>query len=205
MNENATNGIDYGYDALNFDDVPNDMYFLNGVSQLVIQGEGFFDINASYPLGVKTAVEGKVSFVIDGLENIDEDQEIFIYDKDNDSYHDIRTEKFEVNLPVGTNHTRFALRFVNSKTLGTEENTASSIQIKHIKDTNTLVINNDVLDLTVEKVFIYNMLGQNIAVLKVENQDQKNIQLPVKISSAGVYIAKIKTSNGNISKKFIVN
>lgn len=205
MNEKATSGIDLGYDAFNFDNFPNDMYFLNGESQLVIQGEGYFNINASYPLGIKTAVEGKVSFVIDGLENFDEDQEIFIYDKDNDSYHDIRTEKFEVNLPVGTNHTRFALRFVNSKTLGTEENTLNTIQIRHSKETNTLVITNNLLDLTVEKVVIYNSLGQNTAILKVENQDQKNIQLPIKSLSSGVYIAKIKTSNGSISKKFIVN
>jgi hypothetical protein len=49
MNEKATAGIDAGYDGLNIDDFPNDMYFLNGDNQLVIQGEGYFDTNASYP------------------------------------------------------------------------------------------------------------------------------------------------------------
>ncbi|MFM9824692.1 LamG-like jellyroll fold domain-containing protein, partial [Flavobacterium sp.] len=207
MNEKATSGIDIGYDALNFDNYPNDMYFLNGENQLVIQGEGFFDVDSIYTLGVKTAVEGPVSFIIDAVENFDQDQEIYIYDKLNDSYHDIRYEKFEVNLPAGTNHTRFSLRFINSKALSNDDNMleTDAIQIKHIKEENRLVINNNMLDLTVEKVIIYNLLGQNIASMKVENQDQKNIQLPIKSISAGVYIAKIKTSNGSISKKFIVN
>jgi hypothetical protein len=38
------------------------MYFLNGDNQLVIQGEGYFDPNASYPLGVITDAEGKATF-----------------------------------------------------------------------------------------------------------------------------------------------
>ena len=67
MNEKATNGMDYGYDAINIDDFPNDMYFLNRENQLVIQGVGFFDANTSFPIGVKTDVEGKVSFIIDAI------------------------------------------------------------------------------------------------------------------------------------------
>jgi hypothetical protein len=87
MNEKATAGIDAGYDGLNIDDFPN-MYFLNGDNQLVIQGEGYFDTNASYPLGVKTDAEGKV--MIDGLENFDINQNIFIYDSTDSSYHNIK-------------------------------------------------------------------------------------------------------------------
>ena len=68
-----------------------------------------------------------------------------------------------------------------------------------------LVINNNLLDLTVEKVTLFNILGQSLATWKVENQEQQNIQIPVKNINAGVYIAKIKTSNGNMSKKIIIN
>jgi hypothetical protein len=38
----ATSGMDYGYDGLNFDSLPNDMYFINGANQLVIQGVAYF-------------------------------------------------------------------------------------------------------------------------------------------------------------------
>ena len=111
MNENATSGMDYGYDALNLDEFPNDMYFVNGENQLVIQGVGFFDANASYPIGVKTAVEGKVSFILDALENFSPEQTVYIYDNITDTYNDIKSGLFEVNLPVGVNDSRFSLRF----------------------------------------------------------------------------------------------
>ncbi len=118
MNEKATSGMDYGYDALNLDNFPNDMYFLNGENQLVIQGDGFFDVNATFPIGVKTDVEGKVSFSIDALENFNSEQPIFIYDSLTDTYNEIRNKLYEVNLPVGVNDNRFSLRF-KDKTFGT--------------------------------------------------------------------------------------
>lgn len=203
----ATKELDYGYDAINFDDIPNDVYFLIGENQLVIQGDGTFDPTESYPIGVKTDVEGKVSFMIDDLENFEENQEVYIYDKEKNSYHDIRNVKFEINMPKGINHTRFSLRFKNNNaSLAVEENIINEeIVIKYVQSGNLLQINNNKFDTTVEKVTVYNLLGQSMATMRVENQDQKNIQISFKNSSSGVYIAKIKTSNGNISKKFIVN
>jgi hypothetical protein len=56
MDDKATSGMDYGYDGLNFDSLPNDMYFINGANQLVIQGVAYFDADASYPIGVKTNI-----------------------------------------------------------------------------------------------------------------------------------------------------
>ena len=201
MNENATNGIDPGYDALIFDNFPNDMCFLKDENQLIIQGVGFFDESASFPIAVKTNVEGIVSFTLDGLENVDPNQAIYIYDGLSDTYHDIRNENFEVNMPVGTNYTRFSLRF--TVRLKVDSNTINDIPIKYIQNGNILVINNNLLDITVEKVTLFNIFGQSVTSWNVENQEQQNIQIPIKNISTGVYIAKIKTSNGNLSKKVI--
>lgn len=203
MDEKATSEMDYGYDSYNLDDFPNDMYFLNGENQLVIQGEGYFDVNASFPIGVKTNMEGNVSFVVDALENFDPEQAVYIYDKDTDTYHNIRNEKFEINMPIGVNETRFSLRF-KDKTLKVEQHSIHAIAVAHIQNANTLVINNKSLDITVEKVTLYNILGQFIATWKIENQEQQNIQIPIKSISSGVYIAKLKTSEGDLSKKIIV-
>ena len=204
MNEKATSAIDYGYDAINIDEFPNDMYFLNGGKQLLIQGEGFFDPNASYPIGVKTAVEGKVSFIVDALENFNAQQPIFIYDNLTNTYNDIRNGLFEVNLPVGKDHTRFSLRFTD-KTLKVEQNSISeTIQINHIQNGNILEIKNKSLDLKVENLTLYNILGQSVSTWEIENQDQQDIKIPIKSISSGVYIAKMKTLDGEISKKVIV-
>jgi uncharacterized repeat protein (TIGR01451 family) len=204
MNEKATSKMDYGYDSYILDDFPNDMYFLSGENQLVIQGEGFFDENGSYPIGVKTAVEGIISFTVDALENFNPEQPIFIYDNLTDTYHNIRSAKYEVNLPIGTNDTRFSLRF-KDKTLKVDEHAISeAIQILYIQNGNLLEIKNKSIDLTVEKVTLYNILGQSISTWKIENQDQQNIIIPIKPVSSGIYIAKLKTFDGEISKKFIV-
>jgi len=121
MNDDATHELDYGYDALSLDDIPNDMYLLNGENQLVIQGEGYFDVNATYPIGIKTDVKGNISFGIDALENFDSEQAVYIYDNDTDSYHNIRNEKFEISVAAGVNDTRFSLRFINKNNIGINE------------------------------------------------------------------------------------
>ena len=195
--------MDYGYDALNIDDFPNDMFFLVEDNQLVIQGVGAFDVNTSLPFGVKADAEGKVSFVIDALENFDPDQPIFIHDNLTDTYHNIRETKFEINLPAGENNTRFSLRF-KDKTLKVEQHSIEDIKITHVQNGNLLVINNNLLDVTVEKASLYNILGQSISTWNIENQNQENIRIPVKNLSSGVYVIKVKTTNDNFSKKIII-
>jgi hypothetical protein len=211
MNEKATSKMDYGYDAINLDDIPNDMYFLNDENQLVIQGEGYFDENASYPIGVKTAVEGKVTFTIDALENINGEQKIYIYDDETKIYNEIQKNSFEVNMPVGINNSRFSLRFKDKslstdKTLSLVENNTNTdgIKIAHIQNNNILKITNNSKETTVEKVTLFNINGQTIASWKIENQDQQNIQIQINTISSGVYVAKLKTTTGELSKKLII-
>ncbi|WP_426063035.1 LamG-like jellyroll fold domain-containing protein [Flavobacterium sp. DSP2-3-1] len=205
MDDKATSGIDDGYDGYINDDFPNDMYLLNREEQLVIEGEGFFDANASYPIGVKTDTVGKVKFMIDSSENFDKEQAFYIYDDMTGLYHNIRNEAFETNLTKGENKTRFSLRFTD-KTLRIADNTINNNDITaYLKNSNTLLINNNILDAMVKEVSLFNTIGQSITSWKIENQEQHNIQLPIKKISAGVYIAKIQTTKGNFSKKIIIH
>ena len=205
MDEKATSEMDLGYDGLNIDDFPNDMYFLNGENQLVIQGEGFFDLDASYPIGVKTDAAGKVKFMIDDLENFDANQPIFLYDDETKVYHNIRNEAFEINLANGEYHSRFSLRF-KDKTLSVNDETSIDdvIKVAHSQSKNTIIINNKTIDTTVQEVSLFNIIGQSITTWKIENQGQYDIQLPIKKISSGVYILKVKTSKGLLNKKIII-
>ncbi|MES2574033.1 MAG: choice-of-anchor D domain-containing protein [Bacteroidota bacterium] len=208
MDDKATSGIDYGYDGEILDDFPNDMYLLNDEMQLVIEGESNFNADAIYPIGVKSDIDGKVSFIIDEIENFDSQQPIFIYDNLTDTYHDIRLDKVEIDL-LSTSSTsldnRFSLRFTN-KTLGVDEKNIdeNAIIISHIQKGNMLEIDNQLVDITIEKVTLLNMLGQTITSWEIENQEQQNILIPLKNVSSGIYITKIKTSKGDVSKKIII-
>ena len=209
MDDKANSEMNLGYDALNIDGSPSDMYLLNGDNELAIEGEGAFDENASFPIGVRLATAGKVSFALDALENFDTNQDVFVYDKVTNTYNSIKNKLYEIELPAGTDNSRFSLHFKdksssNDKTLGLDENNSNAIQIAHIQNSSTLKITNNLTETSVEKVTLFNILGQSIADWKIENQDQQDIRIPIKNISSGIYIVKIKTNKGETSKKLII-
>lgn len=202
MNENASSNMDYDYDSLNMDGCLNDMYFLNVENQLVIQGEGFFNEETSYPLGVKTDAEGIVTFRIDELENFNKNQNVFIYDKESMAYHDIKKEPFEIMLPKGIFNSRFYLCFNNKKQKNNDDK--NGIRTSFSESNRKLKIENTTTDSTVSKVSLFNILGQYITKWDITDQNQTNIQIPILNISSGIYIVKLSTSNGDISTKIII-
>ena len=136
---------------------------------------------------------------------------MYIYDDETKTYNEIQKNDFEVNMPAGENNTRFSLRFKDKSSttdkiiLGLEENNINNdIKIAHIQNSNTLKIINNSVETSVEKVTLFNINGQSIANWKIENQNQQNIQIPINTISSGVYVAKLKTTTGELSKKIII-
>jgi len=203
MNESATDDFDFGYDALNFDDNPSDMYFVNNQNNLTIQGVGQFLDTAILPLGVKTDAAGTIQIKLDGTENMDSNQQVYIYDTVTSEYHNIKEGTFEIALDAGTFNERFSLRFTAS-TLGIEHPELNGdINIAYTKLNSVLTISNAVKDTAVESAAIFNILGQQIEYWDLRNNTEPMINLPVKNTSTGTYIVKIKTTNGIVAKKFI--
>jgi hypothetical protein len=206
MDEHAGPAIDPGYDAKHIDNQPNDMYFMTLGEKLNIQGDGYFNTANVYPIGVKSAGAGAMSFTLDELENFPASQPVYIYDNVTQQYHNIREEKFDFTLDAATTvNDRFSLRFTTGTSLSTGEVTlANGIVAAYANANSTLTIKNNVADVTIETVSLYNLLGQSIATWDVENQEQQNIQIPVKNLSTGTYIVKMKTTKGDVSKKIII-
>ncbi|WP_284651350.1 LamG-like jellyroll fold domain-containing protein [Flavobacterium terrisoli] len=205
MNQYATSGYDNGYDGMSIEMLTNDMYFLNNETRWNIQGDGFFNTSNIYPLGIKNATAGIVKFGIDSSENLDESQDVFIYDNVTNEYHNIRTENFEIELPAGTYDSRFSLRFLNTNALGTNQNELqNNITVIHSQSNEMITIHNESLEVNVKSVSIYNLIGQNVTQWKLENQNQSNLQLPVNDLDSGAYIVKVNTDKGSTSKKIII-
>jgi hypothetical protein len=205
MNELATESFDNGYDARQIDTQPNEMTFIIPGAKLAIQGVGHFNSDSIYPLGVKSGANGIVKFTLDGTENMESNQEIYIYDSVTQEYHDIRNEAYEVSLPVGSIDDRFSLRFRNASILATGHfEPTDQIVSNFTNSDNTFTIKNNELNLNVETVTMFNILGQSINTWDVKNDDQTKIQIPVKNVSTGTYIMKLHTTKGDISKKIIV-
>lgn len=205
MNELATESFDPGYDAPHLDNQQNDMYFVLGNYKLTIQGEGYFDVDRTFPLGVKTYAEGNIQFTIDEVENLDDDIEIFIYDSEDDTYNSIRENIYEVYMPQGEFNNRFYLTFRSQDALNTTDvNMHDGIVVTFTNQNQILNIQNNLTDTTVENVSLYNLLGQLITRWNVADENQLQIQLPVIGVSTGPYIVQVQTNTGTISKKIII-
>ncbi|RZJ73629.1 choice-of-anchor D domain-containing protein [Flavobacterium sp.] len=206
MDDLATPDFDFGYDADNYDSNPDEMVFRIGDHRAIIQGDGYFDATSSYPLEVKAAAAGNVKFSLDGTENFDADQPIYIFDNQTGLYHDLRDESFALNLPAGTHEGRFYLRFLQqAQLLKADEKTASAnLKIAYDEKTSVLSIRNMFDDMTVKKATLMNMLGQSVNSYDVESQDQDNIQIKLKNVSAGTYLVKIETTGGLMTQKVVI-
>ncbi|HSN47950.1 MAG TPA: T9SS type A sorting domain-containing protein, partial [Flavobacterium sp.] len=204
MDDGANNEMNDGYDAFNIDDSPNDMYLLNGENELAIEGEGYFDPSASFPIGVRSDTSGKVAFVLDGMENFDKDQALFIYDQSDESYHNIKDGKYEVELPAGIINDRFSLRFTD-QILGVKDPVyGSTIQVDFIRSTSILNIVNRSTDNTISSVSLFSISGKSISKWDVSEEEQANIKIPIQNMASGVYVVQLKTFKGAVSKKIIV-
>ncbi|MFT3793930.1 LamG-like jellyroll fold domain-containing protein [Flavobacterium sp.] len=205
MNEFATSGMDMGYDAHNIDTQPNDLYLMNLNYKLIIEGEGYFNANNIYRLGVKTLGVGNVEFILDDVQNFDEDQPIYIYDNVTNQYHNLRWAPFQIYLPQGTYTERFSLRFTGAP-LGTGTFTAPThdIALTFATNDNMLTIENGKPEVNVQSVQIFDMLGQSLALWDVHAKDQSKMQILVPPISTGTYVVKALTTHGDISKKIII-
>ena len=204
MNDLATESIDPGYDAIHIDNQQNDMYFINNGTKLIIQGASNFETNKVYPLGIKTYTAGEVQFTLDGTENVEPTQHIYIHDIQTGLYHNIRNGHFTINLPQGEIHNRFELTFQNETLSTTYFELENQIEVAFNNAQNLLTIKNNLSDVTVETVSIFTILGQTLATWNVENQTQTNITFPVSKVSPGTYIVRMQTTAGTISKKIII-
>lgn len=200
MDEKANSEINDGYDALNIDDSPSDMYLLKEENELAIEGEGYFDTNASYPIGIRNEVAGKISFNIDSLENFDESQNVYIFDKETNTYNSIKNTMYEVELPEGTFNDRFVLHFssMTSKTLGTEDfNLKNSIKV---------IVNNEVTvqsdTALIKTILVYDLLGRKIDSYKKVNASTQLLNQLNKTNSG--LILKITLDNDEVISKKII-
>jgi hypothetical protein len=202
--KNTSNQFDIGYDALLYDLNENDMYWEINKSNFVIQAVPDFNTDQIIPFAIATSKEGDVKIKIDELENIPSNTTIYLYDNQTNLYHDLRNSEFKTALAKGEYKNRFSLKFEKTQTLSLDP-------VKTIRDDEIIVfyskkilyINNHTLETKINSVSLYNINGQSIINWKIDTQNQQDIQILNKNLSSGVYIAKLSTTEGEITKKII--
>ncbi|SDI49507.1 LamG-like jellyroll fold domain-containing protein, partial [Winogradskyella thalassocola] len=200
----ATDGVDYGYDALNADDFPSDMSFLIEGEQYVIQGVGEFDDTKVYPLNVIIGETGNIEVGLTDLENFDESIDVYIFDAVEGTYTRFNDVNFQSNLEAGTYNDRFYLVFQENAVLSTIEEEFKDISVRYLHDSEEINVKTP-LSVEVNQLYLINVSGQTVASWNATNLPMSHdIKIPVKHISEGAYIIKAETETATFSKKIII-
>ncbi len=202
----ATNEYENRFDGKSFDGNEFlDFYSLLRDKNLSIQGRGLpFDENDEIPLGYRVAVAGTFSIAIDQKDGILSNQSVFIEDKLTNTVHKLNTGKYTFTTAKGIFDNRFVLKY-NNKTLNVKElELSKGIAVSFSNSNRTLLIRNNLKEATITSATLFNIAGQKIAHWDVKGREQTNIQIPIRIMPSALYIVKIKTSKGDLSKKIII-
>lgn len=190
----ATDGLDTGIDAKSpVGNVPNDVYFSLENDKYVIQGVNF-DIEKRIPLGIKSTDNCSFRFDASQILNFDASQPIFLYDAEDDSYHDIKNSFYEVSLPTGIYNDRFQITF-RDHLLHTNDIQSGIVVFQNNSSQMLMVSNPNRLE--IKSVKIYDLSGRQIlnrAGLAVEEM----YRFPTNGFSDGVYLVQVLSDNNNL-------
>jgi trimeric autotransporter adhesin len=203
-NKNASNGFNLGYDAFMVDVNQEDMYWYFNNSKFVIQGVGEFNAAQEYPLGLIIKKSGVAKIKIEAFENMESAIPVYIKDDLTGEIKNITSEAFEIHLEPGVYNNRFKLVFQSSENALLSTNgiveVPNNLEIYYYSKTSKLeIINKN--NLKVYSATMFNTLGQELKTLKLNTR--KNVSLPVS-GITGLYIIKLNTENGIVSKKIII-
>jgi hypothetical protein len=210
-NNAASDGIDYGYDALNIDTFPDDLNWMIEDKRYVIQGVGAFDDTKKYNLGLFLENSGAISIDLKDTYNFQTPIDVYIYDNLLDTYTNINDSNYEASMDSGEYLDRFYIAFKDANfedkianfSLNTDENNLEDTKVSYLKNTQELYINtND--KFTIKNINVFNLLGQEIVSLSHVNSTLIKIPLQTNKTKFGIVI--IETEQGGFfSKKIAIN
>jgi len=167
----------------------------------VIAGVGEITDNLSVPLEIVVENNTSFNFQIDEW-NLD-NQDVFLYDTLANEYYKLGDEPIKIKLEKGTYTDRFFIRFKDENaTLQVDSFLKNLLNTYYNKDSEEIVIKVP-KDVVITDVELFSILGQKIGHWNMN--DNNDLKIKVKNIATNVYIVKVKTDKGNITKKIIIN
>lgn len=211
-NNIATDGFDYGYDALNIDSYPNDSSWIIDGQRYVIQGVGEFNESKAYPLGLFLSDSGTVEFALEALENFEENINVYLYDAEHGVVKSISESSFIQSIDEGEYANRFYITFTDDvdamnfpdQQLSVNVPIQITPSISYISSTQELQIE-AVHPFDIEDLKLYSILGQKVKQWTNLQPDSSGL-LRVSLAniSKGTYLVSVKTKTGKYNKRLII-
>lgn len=197
----ATDDIDHGMDA---EDSGNavDVFFVINDKSFIIETVNF-DIEKRIPIGFRNSVPVSFKMTVAELANFDESQNIFVYNKADQTYHDIKNGLYEITLPEGENKTQFEITF-NDNALDVRKPGKPDFDIVQNNTTQQLNILNEKLS-GIQSVQLFDLAGKLIFEKKGA-ETKARYQFSTANIATGIYIVKLTgTDNQKHAKKITIH
>ncbi len=191
------------FDGRNYEGgLTRDAYLLSDDKEIVIKSINYSE-DTKIPLGLKANKDNTPFDVsIFNLKAIPESVSIYVYDKLNDSYTDIRNNTFSVTLDEGTHNDRFEITFSKQSVLNTEAVSISDFKIfENLRRHQLEIINPNRLEM--HEVKLYDVSGK-LVLDKTLFTNKRKTTIPTKSLSSGMYVISLKLSDNQILNKKIV-
>lgn len=199
--ENATNGMDWGYDGLQFAGNKVTLYSILDGQHLVIQGKALpFNNQDVVPLGYNTTLTGNLTISIDHMDGLFVGQAVYLEDKLLDISHNLKLGAYSFATAPGTFNERFQLRYVPTVELGNPEYGPKTNDLMVYKNNGAIVIKSDLESL--DHVTVYDLLGR--VVFEKRDVDQNLLRIDHIVMNEQPLIVKVQLENGAIVNKKIV-
>ena len=205
--DNATNGFDVGYEGELFGGATDNFSIY---TQLLTDNiEKKYQVqslpNSGYesmvvPVGVKASAGKEVTFSADAL-NLPSDIKVFLEDRLTNTFTrlDETNSEYQVTLTESLNGVgRFYLHTAQS-VLSTEDVILNSVRVFKTEASSLKITG---LPQGKTSFYLYNILGKEMMTTIFTSNGNKEISLSK--LTAGIYLAKIQTEKGAISKKIIL-
>jgi hypothetical protein len=206
--ENTTKALDPGFDAGTFTGQSTSFSLF---SHLVSNSEGVDFMlqslpkddyeNTIIPLGLNADAGKEITFTADAL-NLPSGLKVFLEDRQTNTFTrlDENNSNYKITLNADSNGIgRFYLRTSASNVLSTDKFNSENLSVYKL-DNSTIRITG--LERGKMEVILYNILGEKILKQSFNSNGIEDISLP-KVST-GIYIIKLQTETGIISKKIIL-
>lgn len=199
--QNATNGLDRGYDGKVFD-LGNQVFLYTKVDdvQLGIQGRTLpFDSNDTVPLGFKSTTNGSYQIRLSDFDGLFEEQDVYLEDTYLNVIHNLKSADYSFTTNSGTFEDRFILRYTNSS-LGSVDNNFTENSVFIYKENKDIVV--DASTIMIDSISIYDVRGSQLySKSKINNT---NFIVSDLSSSEQVLIVTVTSIDGKkVTKKIV--
>ncbi len=164
---------------------------------------GAFDNTKIYPLGLFLTYSGTFNIILDALENFNPEIDVFIYDATLDSYTQINDANYTSYMLSGDYLDKYYIAFMEpALSLNLNENRVSDIKIMYLKDSKHIYINTNSAAI-IEKISIFNTLGQNL--ISLSNVNLTEFKIPDTHFNSNFVLVNVETDLGTITKRIVIH